>query len=331
MDQIAPNPSVTLGIARAFMESRVLLTAVELDLFTLVAGTGRSAEAISTALKTDARATVMLLDALVAMGYLTKDHGVYLASAEAAALLAEGAPGSVLPMARHAAHLWTRWGQLTEVVRHGVTAENAPGARNEEALRAFIGAMHVIGAPQADGCIAGIDLVGVDRVLDVGGASGTYTMAFLRRGQHVRGTVFDLPPVIELARERLTADGFVDRVALVAGDFYRDELPGDHDLAWVSAIIHQNSPDENRQLYGRVYRALRPGGRIVIRDHIMDASRTVPRPGAIFAINMLVATPGGGCYTFEEVREGLESAGFGQVELLRPDQRMDGLVAATKS
>lgn len=330
MSATAPNPNAVLGIARAFMESRVLLTAVELDLFTLLAGSARSAVEVANRLGSDLRATTVLLDALAAMELLEKTGDRYRASAEAGALLAEEGAGSVLPMARHAAHLWTRWGQLTEIVRHGLTEELAPAARSDEALRAFIGAMHVIGAPQAEVVIASIDLTGVRRVIDVGGASGTYAMAFLRREPRLRATVFDLPPVIELARERLGAEGLLDRVDLVAGDFYRDELPAGHDLAWLSAIIHQNSPEENRQLYARIHRALVPGGRVVIRDHVMSPTRTAPRGGALFAVNMLVATPGGGTYTLDEIRGDLESAGFTRVELLHPDERMNGLVTATR-
>jgi SAM-dependent methyltransferase len=319
-----------LGIARAFMESRVLLSAVELDLFSLLAEASLSADEVAARLKSDPRATTVLLDALAAMGLLEKAGDRYRATAEAGALLSADAPGSVLPMARHAAHLWTRWSRLTEIVRHGLTPESAPGPRGDDALRAFIGAMHVVGAPQADAVVAAVDLAGVTRILDVGGASGTYAMAFLRRAPRLRATVFDLPPVIELARERLGREGFLDRVELAAGDFYGDELPGGHDLAWLSAIIHQNSPEENRQLYARIHRALVPGGRVVIRDHVMAPSRIAPRAGALFAVNMLVGTPGGGTYTFDEIRGDLEGAGFTRVELLRPDERMNGLVTAVR-
>ena len=120
-----------------------------------------------------------------------------------------------------------------------------------------------------------------------------------------------------MARERLAEAGVLDRVRLVAGDFYRNELPGGHDLALLSAIIHQNSPEENVDLFRKVFHALVSGGRIVIRDHVMEPDRTEPKDGAIFAVNMLVNTEGGSTYTYEEIRSWLEEAGFVNVRYLK--------------
>ena len=97
---------------------------------------------------------------------------------------------------------------------------------------------------------------------------------------------------------------------LVSGDFYADELPSGCDLALLSAIIHQNDPARNVELYEKVFRALRPGGSLLIRDFVMDASHTRPAGGALFAVNMLVGTSGGSTYSFDEISAGLEKAGF---------------------
>ena len=107
--------------------------------------------------------------------------------------------------------------------------------------------------------------------------------------------MFDLPEVIPMAEKRRGAGGWLPRAALVAGDYHREPLPGEVDLAWVSAIVHQNSPGENRRLYRRVFDALVPGGRILIRDQLMEPDRTEPRAGALFAVNMLAnwSTPRG--------------------------------------
>jgi hypothetical protein len=134
-----------------------------------------------------------------------------------------------------------------------------------------------------------------------------------------------------MAEERLRAEGLSDRVTLAAGDFSRDELPSGCDLALLSAIIHQNSPAQNLDLYGKVFRSLSVGGSILIRDHIMDESHTLPANGAIFAVNMLVGTAGGDTYTFGEIKEALEKAGFAEVCLVQPGgEVMDGLVEARK-
>ena len=312
-----------LSLSRAFQESRVLLTGAELDVFTHLAGEPLASDALAARLGADPRALAITLDALTAMGLLEKTGGTYRTAKDAACLTAE-APDSILPMLLHAAALWDRWTGLTRKVGGTPLTARPPAA----ATRAFIEAMHVVSAPQAAKLASDVNPGGARRLLDVGGGPGTYTAAFLQAAPELHATLFDLPPVVEIARERLSAAGLVGRVTLVAGNFDTDELPGGHDLAWLSAIIHQNGPAENNALYGRIFRALAPGGRLVVRDHVMDPDRTRPRAGALFAINMLVGTAHGGTYTFDEIRAGLERAGFVRIRLLREGERMDGLVEA---
>jgi len=166
--------------------------------------------------------------------------------------------------------------------------------------------------------------------LDVGGASGTWTLAFLRACPSATATLFDLADVLPMARRRLTEAGMAEGVTLVAGDFMADPLPAGADLAWVSAIVHQNSREQNRQLFAKVFQALQPAGRIAIRDILMDATRTRPAAGALFAVNMLVATAGGGTFTFEELREDLEAGGFVRPTVVRRDEGMNSIVVAGK-
>jgi len=319
-----------LAMGRAFMAPRIMFTGVELGVFSLLSNSTKSLDEIVNALHTTPRGTAILLDALTALDLLRKENGRYSCPSEIAALLSADSPETVLPMVKHAAGLWRRWAELTEIVRHGA-AERPPSVFDEEEeLAAFIGAMHVVGR-HAAAAIAERAQAGSSRnLIDVGGATGTYAEAFLRQYPDMRATVFDRPPVIKLARKRLTETGLMDRVTLAAGDFYTDELPGGHDLALLSAIIHQNSPEQNVALYQRTFRALVPGGRILIRDHVMSEDRTEPRAGAIFAVNMLAATTGGNCYTFNEIRRGLETAGFKKVRLLQSGDMMDGLVEAFK-
>ena len=312
-----------LSLSRAFQESRVLLTGAELDVFTHLAGEPLASDALAARLGADPRALAITLDALTAVGLLEKTGGTYRTAKDAACLTAE-APDSILPMLLHAAALWDRWTGLTRKVGGTPLTARPPAA----ATRAFIEAMHVVSAPQAAKLASDVNPGGARRLLDVGGGPGTYTAAFLQAAPELHATLFDLPPVVEIARERLSAAGLVGRVTLVAGNFDTDELPGGHDLAWLSAIIHQNGPAENNALYGRIFRALAPGGRLVVRDHVMDPDRTRPRAGALFAINMLVGTAHGGTYTFDEIRAGLERAGFVRIRLLREGERMDGLVEA---
>ena len=311
-----------MSLSRAFMESRVLLTGAELDLFTLTASAPMGASEIAAVLGADLRGLTILLDALTAMGLLIKRDDRYLTEPAAARLLAGDSPGSILPIIRHNVDLWERWGRLTGKVARPRTPDSWS--------RDFIGAMHTIAKALAPAIVTLVNPAGARRLLDGGGGSGSYTLAFLEAVPEMRATVFDLPAVIEMARERVGAAGMLDRVTLVPGDFRKDPLPGGHDLAFVSAIIHQNSPAENEALFRKILAALVPGGRVVVRDHLLSPDRTEPRSAALFAVNMLVGTEGGNSYTEAEIRETLTKAGFATIRVIYPDTRMDGLVEAFK-
>jgi ubiquinone/menaquinone biosynthesis C-methylase UbiE len=194
---------------------------------------------------------------------------------------------------------------------------NKTGALAEGSIESFIGAMHVIASKKAPEVVAAVEPGDARRLLDVGGGSGTYTLAFLAAVPEMRATLFDLPSVIEMARSRVQAAGMEDRVRLVSGDFYKDPLPTGHDLALLSAIIHQNSQEENKALYRRIRDALDPGGRIVVRDYVMSSDRTAPLEGAMFAVNMLAGTRFGSTYTYQEIADGLAAVGFYRIRLIR--------------
>jgi hypothetical protein len=325
------SPEDILRLARNFMECRILLSGAELNLFTILSRAPLSAPEIAGMINADLRAMTILLDALAAMGLLAKQGQMYLCASPIAPLLSDDDPRSVLPMVLHAAHLWHRWSRLTDVARgtDDLKGEDAP-FRSADEMRAFIGAMHVVAEPRARGIVDQVNPGSAKTLLDVGGASGTYTIAFLWAVPEMRATLFDRPDVIGMARERLGKAGMLDRVTLVPGDFYQDEFPTGHDLAFVSAIIHQNSPEQNTDLFCKAFRSLNPKGRIVIRDHVMEPDRIHPKNGAIFAVNMLLGTPGGGTYTFEEVGACLSQAGFSNIRLINGGENMDALVEAFK-
>lgn len=316
--------------ARAFMKSRVILTAAELDLFTRLAEGPATAHEVAKELALDERAAERVLDCLVTFGLLDKEGGRYTNTGKGAFYSAHH-PESILPMVRHYGSLWETWSRLTEIVRRGGNPDGDPGIHmDEENWESFIGAMHVVARGLSQEVAGAYDLSRFKRLMDIGGASGTYTLAFLEKNPAMRGVIFDLSGVISMARKRIAGEGLADRVDLVAGDFYHDELPAGCDLALLSAIIHQNSQAENIDLYRKIFRALEPGGTLLIRDHIMDETRTRPPAGALFAINMLVNTRGGDTYTFEEVKDSLEEAGFSEVKMVRYGEGMDCLVEAKK-
>jgi predicted O-methyltransferase YrrM len=325
------SPEEVLRLSQNFMESRILLSGAELNLFTILNPTPLSAQEVASSIGADLRALIVLLDALSAMGLLVKKSETYQCANSVSPFLSEDAPNSVLPMVLHADHLWQRWSSLTDVVRSTIVSKGVVKPfRSPEELCAFIGAMHLIAAPRADEIVAATNPGSSKTLLDVGGASGTYTIAFLKAVPEMKATLFDKPEVVEMARERLKKAGMLDRVTLVPGDFYQDEFPYGHDLAFVSAIIHQNSPEQNLDLFIKVFRSLNRGGRILIRDHVMEPGRIHPKDGAIFAVNMLLGTRGGSTYTYEEIKTGLSQAGFTGIHLLKKGEHMDALIEALK-
>jgi predicted O-methyltransferase YrrM len=325
------TPNV-LALASGYKVACVLTAAAELELFSVFADKPLSAEEITQELGTDPRATTILLDALAALEILSKRAGRYSAGPTVRRLLAPNSPGSVLAMVQHQANCLRRWARLAQTVKTGQAAERQPSTRGEAADQAsFIEAMDNISGPVASELVGQIGLTCFSHLLDVGGASGTWTLAFLRANPEARATVFDLPEVIPLAERRITEAGLIDRVTLVAGDFLGDPLPQGADVVWLSAIVHQNSREQNRRLFSAIREALVDGGQLFIRDVLMDESRTTPLEGALFAVNMLVGTEGGGTFTFEELREDLEAAGFASTSVVRRDPGMNSVVRAVKS
>lgn len=314
--------------AQGYRESAVILAAVEIGLFDRAwPSGGETRNDLSATLGCDPRALGTLLDALTALEILAKHEDRYTLPEATARSLDPQNPGSLLFMLRHQVRTARRWNRLAEVLRsgHPISETEAPDPGGRQA---FIDAMHFRAIKDADKLAEAV-LTGSERnILDIGGASGSYTIAFLRRLPQARATLTDLPPVIEMARQRLTEEKLLDRVTLTGGNMLDDPPPPGHDLALLSAIVHMFSRAENQRLFANVLAALSPGGRLIIRDHVMDPDHTHPATGAMFAINMLVGTPGGGCYSMEEFTEDLILCGFERVRLIRTGTQGDGLVEA---
>ncbi|MHC4069962.1 MAG: methyltransferase [Planctomycetota bacterium] len=320
-----------LDIAKGYQKAVLLFAAADLDIFTTLSKKPMTAEALCAKLHTDRRAASVLLDALVAMALLKKQNAKYSVTA-AADLLCQTKPQSVLPMVRHQANCLRRWVQLPQITKSGKPAEPSPSIRGEAADNAaFIGAMENVSRPVADQIVEKLKPLSFTHLLDIGAASGTWTIAFLNAHPKASATLFDLPDVIPMAKKRIDQARLSRRVKFVPGDFYSDDLPPGADFAWLSAIAHQNSRSQNRALFAKIFHALKPQGSLIIRDIVMGNSRTQPPAGALFAVNMLVATEGGGTYTFEEYRDDLLDAGFKNITLISQDEFMNSLIRAEKS
>ncbi|NJD18339.1 MAG: methyltransferase domain-containing protein [Gemmatimonadetes bacterium] len=296
-----------------FRESRVVLTAIELDVFTAV-GAGAGAAVVAAELRTDPRATESLLNALVALDLLSKRAGVFTNGPVASRYLVAGAEHDSRAALTHTAHLWPRWSTLTECVRAGtsVTRERQD-ERPDEWTEAFIAAMHKHAAFRAPQVVRGIGLEGVRRILDLGGGSGAYSIAFAQAGKEVTAEVFDLASVLPITRRHIAAAGLTERVGTRAGDLHTDAYGTGFDLVFLSAICHMNSPEENRAMLAKAFAALAPSGRVAIQDFILNPEKTGPKTGVLFALNMLTGTRAGSSYSEDEYAEWLAAAGFTDV------------------
>ena len=302
---------------RAFWESRALLTALELDLFTAV-GDGAGAKEAAAHLHTDPRATEMLLNVLVSLRLLVKQEGVFRNTPQAARYFTAGSRDNARPALLHTAHLWQRWSTLTDCVRAGTAVAAAEIAgRGEDWTEAFIAAMHRNASERSPLVVRSVGAENVRRMLDVGGGSGAYSIAFAQANPALHADILDLASVEPIARRHIEEAEVADRVKVRAGDLRSDQLGDEYDLVFISAICHMLSPEENLDLLRRCRQALAGGGRVVIQDFILEADKTAPRFAALFALNMLVGTQAGSSYSELEYAAWLGEAGFQEIRHVR--------------
>ncbi len=309
-DAAGVAPEELIQLARGFQESRAMLTAVELDVFSAV-GAGADAAQAAGRLGAPARSTEMLLNALVAMGWLHKEKGVFRNTPVSLRFLTEGSPDNARLALMHSVGMWRSWSTLTDSVRAG-TSVTPPeqAARGPEWTEPFIAAMQRNASERAPLVVRAVGAGGIRRMLDVGGGSAAYSIAFAKANDSLEAEVLDLAPVCEIAGRYIAQAGLQGRVRTRPGDLRSDRLGRDFDLVFVSAIAHMLGPEENLDLLRRCRAALAGGGRVVIQDFILDPDKTAPRRAALFALNMLVSTAAGSSYSEAEYREWLETAGF---------------------
>jgi SAM-dependent methyltransferase len=283
-----------------------------LGVFDHLAGRGVTAAEVARASGAAPPAMAILLDALVGLGLLRKRGARYTNGPDAARHLVSTSPLSLCDLIRFAANRYPEWARLPEVALTGKPARPHDMYQHDTGeTRAFIRGMHNLAVARGDARrLPGIvDLSRARTLVDLGGGPGTYAMHLCRRYPRLQATVIDFRGSLGAAREILAEHRMEDRVALREGNIFTDPIGGPWDAALVSNIVHGEDFETNRRFMKKVFDALSPGGLIIVKDHLMDRSLTRPAGGAVFALTMLMYTPGR-CYGTHEIRGWLEEAGF---------------------
>jgi (2Fe-2S) ferredoxin/SAM-dependent methyltransferase len=302
---------------RGFRQSRVILTALELDLFTAI-GDGGTASEIAARIHTDPRATEMLLHALASLQLVAKRDGVFHNAPVAARFFTAGSPDNARPGLLHTAGLWKSWSTLTECVKTGTSAVDPEIAgRQGEWTQAFIAAMHRNAAQRAAPLVDAVGAQSVRRVLDVGGGSAAYSIALAAANPELHADILDLATVAPIAQRHIAEAGVADRVHTRVGDLRTDHLGEGYDLVLLCNVCHMLDEKENARLIARCYDALAPGGRLVIQEFILDPDKCGPQSAALFSLNMLVGTRAGASYSEAEYAAWMGAAGFPAIRRVR--------------
>jgi SAM-dependent methyltransferase len=311
-------------MASGHVEARVIQAAVELVLFDCLADQSLDAAQVAGTLHTDLRATELLLDSLAALALLEKQGERFSLSAVAQTYLTNKSPRSLCGMILFDASLWNCWERLADAVRSGKPVRPANMYQDDPGeTETFIKAMDSLVNARGDAELVAnaLDWEEVADLLDLGSGPATYPIHLCRKFPALRAAIFDLPGTLAITQQFVRQARLEARIQLVSGDYRRDAIPGSYDAIFLSNIIHGESHEENQRLMAKLSANLKPGGRIIIKDHILDETRANPPAGAVFSLLMLLTTECGRCYSFDEVKSWLERAGLKrihQIELPPP-------------
>lgn len=301
-----------------YRESILLLVANKYELFTFLQDKSLPSTEIAAQFKWDPRSTERFLNALAGMGLLTKAHGRYANSHLAERLLVKDSPDYQGDILKHNLHLLHRWIRVEEVLQTGIPLRDPKKKRSPEELRAFIDGMSNIARLSAVRLWKSIDLNGRRKLLDAGGGPGTYSFYACEFFPELEAVVFDLPEVESIFNEHRNAAGMQQRVSFAAGDVHVDPLPNDCDVALLSNVIHSWSYNQNQAMIDKLDAVLEPGALLLIKDFYISEDGTEPLSSTLFAVNMLIGTQEGTCYTLGQVESWLENTNFelkGEVKL----------------
>lgn len=314
----AASPDAILQLGFGFWGSKTLLSAVELGVFTALAGTSAELEPLRARLGLHPRPARDFLDALVALGMLKRQDGRYANTPAAEAFLDRAKPsylGGILEMAN--ARLFRFWADLTEGLRTGLPQnETKTGGSffpelyaDPARMREFTRAMTALSMGSIIAIGERFPWSGYRTVADIGCAEGGLPVHLARRHPHLSGVGLDLPALAPIFEEHVAAAGLSGRLRFLAGDFLVDELPA-ADVLVFGHVLHDWGLDTKRLLIDKAYRALPHGGAIICYDAVIDDDRRHNAFGLLMSLNMLIELPDGFDYTGAQCQQWLRQAGF---------------------
>lgn len=324
-----------MQLGMGFWASKTLLSAVELELFTELAKHPEDLKTLQGRMGLHPRSSADFLDALVALGMLQRENGIYSNTPECDIFLDKNKPsyvGGILEMANH--RLYPFWAHLTEAIRTGLPQNESKDnidmfailysdpARLKEFLSAMSGVSH-----GANMCIgAKFDWKKYNSFLDLGCAQGDLPAQIALQNPHLTGTGFDLPAVAPIFDEYMQTLGLSERVNFAGGDFFNDPLPK-ADVVLMGHILHDWDLSEKKQLLAAAYEALPQGGAIIVYDAIIDDERKENAFGLLMSLNMLIETRGGFDYSGADCSAWMQEVGFRDIKvehLIGPDSMVIG-------
>ncbi|MGH8093467.1 MAG: methyltransferase family protein [Chthoniobacterales bacterium] len=310
------TPRRLLEMAWGYAPPMILSAAVQNRIFDLLESGPKTAAEISAQSGASRRGVRAIMNALTALELLFKDENErYSLTPESATFLVRGKPGFIGGFMQHGDTLIPKWVRLTEIVRSGkpAMAVNQEGD-GSEFFESFVEDLFPIGYPSAR-ALAGA-FPEAKRVLDLAAGSGVWSIPCAQNSKEVRVTAIDWPGVLSATRRMTERLGVARQYEFVGGDLGTVDFGSGYDLATLGQILHSEGRARSRELLGKVFRALTPGGTIAIAEFLANDDRSGPPLAMLFAVNMLVNTEEGDTFTIPEISQWLTEAGFGEVRTM---------------
>jgi SAM-dependent methyltransferase len=298
-----------LEISGSYWKSCTLHAGVKLGIFTLIGDRPRSSQEIAGDLGGDLRGVTMLLNALSALGLLSKNENAYANTDFSKAFLKKDSPQYLGYILLHHHHLVESWSKLDQGVLFGKPTRSRSGFEEAVVRESFLMGMFNMAMSLAPRIVPEIDLSGRKHLLDLGGGPGTYAIHFCLENPGLRATVYDLPTTRSFAEKTITRFGLSDRIEFQEGDYLEGTIQGTFDVVWLSHILHGEGPEDCQRMIQKAVSTLAPGGLILIHEFILNDEMDGPLFPAIFSLNMLLGTENGQSYSDRQIRELLALAG----------------------